>query len=101
MNVEKLQEAIRASGLDGRLLFGHHRRDPIAYRILGISGDAETTRRWYCLVPAHGEPRKLVHRIESRVLDGLPGEKQVYSSWEEQHSKLGHMLKGCARLAMQ
>ncbi|HEX4772721.1 MAG TPA: Xaa-Pro peptidase family protein [Bryobacteraceae bacterium] len=101
MNVEKLQQAIRASGLDGWLFFDHHRRDPIAYRILGISGDAEATRRWYCLVPAHGEPRKLVHRIESRVLDGLPGEKQVYSSWEEQHSKLGRMLKDCARLAMQ
>jgi Xaa-Pro dipeptidase len=101
MNVEKLQQAIRASGLDGWLFFDHHRRDPIAYRILGISVDVEATRRWYCLIPAHGEPRKLVHRIESRVLDELPGEKQVYSRWEEQHSKLGQILKGCARVAMQ
>jgi Xaa-Pro dipeptidase len=101
MNVEKLQQAIRANGLDGWLFFDHHRRDAIAYRILGISPDVEASRRWYCLVPAHGEPRKLVHRIESRVLDGLPGEKQSYSSWEEQHSKLGQMLKDCSRVAMQ
>jgi Xaa-Pro aminopeptidase len=101
MNVEKLQLAIRANGLDGWLFFDHHRRDPIAYRILGLSSDIEATRRWYCLVPAEGEPRKLVHRIESRTLDGIPGEKELYSSWEEQHSKLGHILAGCPRIAMQ
>jgi Xaa-Pro aminopeptidase len=101
MDVEKLQQAIRAAGLDGWLFFDHHRRDPIAYRILGVSPDAEATRRWYCLLPAQGEPRKLVHRIESRVLDAVPGEKQVYSSWEEQHSKLQQILHGCNRVAMQ
>jgi len=101
MDIEKLQQAIRAAGLDGWLFFDHHRRDPIAYRILGVSEDAEATRRWYCLLPAEGEPRKLVHRIESRVLDEVPGEKQVYSSWEEQHSTLQQILHGCNRVAMQ
>ena len=32
-----------------------------------------TTRRWYYLIPAKGEPRALVHAIERHNLDGLPG----------------------------
>ena len=38
------------------------------------------TRRWYYVVPAEGEPRKLVHRIEAGHLDSLPGTKREYSS---------------------
>ena len=34
-----------------------------------------TTRRWYYLIPASGEPRKLVHAIEPYNLDHLPGGK--------------------------
>src|SRR6185437_13696760 len=58
-------------------------------------------RRWYYFIPAAGEPRKLVHRIESRSLDGLPGSKDIYSSWTDQQGKLHAMLSGCARVAMQ
>ena len=43
----------------------HHHRDRIAYRILGLDEHAHLTRRWFYLIPAQGEPRKLVHRIES------------------------------------
>lgn len=101
MTLEKLQKAIRAAGLNGWLFFDHHRRDPIAYRILGLSDDLEPTRRWYCLVPAEGVPRKLVHRIESHMLDSVPGETFAYSSWEEQRTKLSEILQDCARVAMQ
>jgi Xaa-Pro dipeptidase len=101
MNLEKIQESIRARALSGWLFFDHHRRDPLAYRILGIPNDVEATRRWYYLIPAHGEPRKLVHRIESRSLDALPGSKSFYSSWPDQHKKLGELLSKCARVAMQ
>lgn len=101
MITEKMQEALRASGVDGWLFFDHHRRDPLAYRILGISGDAQVSRRWYYFLPAKGEPRKLVHRIESGALDSLPGEKESYSSWTDQQNKLSRMLAGCSRVAMQ
>jgi Xaa-Pro dipeptidase len=101
MIVERIQEALREGGLDGWLFFDHHRRDPLAYRILGIPDEVEATRRWYYFVPATGEPRKLVHRIESRSLDSLPGEKQTYSSWMDQQNKLQRLLAGCSRIAMQ
>jgi Xaa-Pro aminopeptidase len=101
MLTERIQEALRTAGLDGWLFFDHHRRDPLAYRILRISEEVQPTRRWYYLVPAEGEPRKLVHRIESGSLDSLPGSKQLYSSWAEQQQQLRALLSGAPRVAMQ
>ena len=101
MTTDRIQEALRASKLDGWLFFDHHHRDPLAYRILQIPTDLLVSRRWYYLIPAEGEPRKLVHRIESGTLNALPGRCEVYSSWAEQQKKLYAMLAGSTRIAMQ
>ena len=92
MNLDAIQAAIREAGFDGWLFYDHHHRDPIAGRILGLDPKAHITRRWYYLVPAAGEPRKLVHRIEQGRLDSLPGTKGVYSSWQELQGGLEAML---------
>ena len=73
MNLEAIQAALREAGHDGWLFYDHHHRDPIGERILGLDPKAHITRRWYYFVPAEGEPRKLVHRIEQGRLDSLPG----------------------------
>jgi Xaa-Pro aminopeptidase len=99
--LEAMQAAIREAGLDGWLFYDHHHRDPIAGRILGLDEKAHVTRRWYYFVPAEGEPRKLAHRIEQGRLDTLPGEKGLYSSWQELARGLEAMLAGARRLAMQ
>ena len=102
MDLSAIQTALREQSLDGWLFYDHHHRDPIAYRILGLSSTAHVTRRWYYLIPAEGEPRKLVHRIEAGRLDTLPGAiKQVYSSWQELEAQLATMLSGVQRIAMQ
>ena len=101
MNLAEIQKALQDQQLDGWLFYDHHHRDPLAYRILGLDGNAHVTRRWFYLVPATGEPRKLVHRIEGGKLDGLPGEKMAYSSWQELETGLAQMLAGTRRLAMQ
>jgi Xaa-Pro dipeptidase len=101
MNLSAIQGALRDAGLDGWLFYDHHHRDPIAYRILGLDEHAHITRRWYYFVPAAGEPRRLVHRIEQGRLDSLPGSKAVYSSWRELHTGLDAMLAGFPRIAMQ
>jgi Xaa-Pro dipeptidase len=75
MNLEAIQAGIREAGFDGWLFYDHHHRDPIAAGILGLDPKAHITRRWYYFIPAHGEPRKLVHRIEQFRLDTLPGAK--------------------------
>jgi len=101
MNLDAIQSAIRDAGFDGWLFYDHHHRDPIAGRILGLDPNTHITRRWYYLIPAEGEPRKLVHRIEQGRLDSLPGGKGLYSSWQELHTGLEAMLGGYRRLAMQ
>jgi len=101
MNLPKIQEELRRQSLDGWLLFDHHERDPLAYRILGFSPARHVTRRWYYLIPASGEPVALVHRIESTILDSLPGDKATYSSWSQQVDGLKKLLHGKNRVAMQ
>ncbi len=101
MITDQIQKALRESGVDGWLFFDHHRRDPLAYRILGIPDGVGASRRWYYFVPANGEPRKLVHRIESGALDTIPGQKETYARWTDQQQKLRAMLSGCLRIAMQ
>jgi Xaa-Pro aminopeptidase len=99
--IEQIQAALRAEGLGGWLFFDHHRRDPLAYRVLHFEPAQSVTRRWYYLVPANAAPRKLVHRIESHVLDPLPGEATLYSGWRDQERQLPALLEGCRRVAMQ
>jgi Xaa-Pro aminopeptidase len=101
MQLDAIQAALREQGMDAWLFYDHHHRDPIAYRILGLPESAHVTRRWYYLIPASGEPRKLVHRIEAGRLDSLPGSKGVYSSWQELESGLAALVAPYQRIAMQ
>ncbi len=96
-----IQHALRENKIDGWLFYDHHHRDPLAYSILGLDPNAHVTRRWYYFIPAQGEPKKLVHRIESFKLDTLPGTKTVYSSWQELESQIAALLTGATKIAMQ
>ena len=101
MILDQIQKLLRDQKLDGWLFFDHHHRDPLAYRVLGLPPGQHVTRRWYYFIPAHGEPAKLVHRIESRTLDSLPGTAILYSSWNEQTAGLASLLRGNQTVAMQ
>src|SRR5260370_15757997 len=101
MQIEEIQKALREEKVDGWLFFDHHQRDPLAYRILKLAPGRTVTRRWYYMIPAHGDPKGLVHAIESGVLTGLPGSMQIYSSWDTQLDGLKSLLAGCQRVAMQ
>jgi Xaa-Pro aminopeptidase len=101
MNLDEIQAALRDGGHVAWLFYDHHHRDPIAYRVLGLPPDRLTTRRWFYVIPAKGEPMKLVHRIESHHLDTLPGRKLEYSAWEELWANLEAMVKPYNQLVMQ
>lgn len=101
MNLEAIQSELRKQKLDGWLFFDHHKRDALAYRVLGFTVDRHVTRRWYYLIPAEGEPAGLAHNVEPGMLDALPGKKAHYSSWQDQISGLRTLLRGQRRVAMQ
>ena len=87
--------------LDGWLFYDFRGSDLIAYRVLGLDPHGIRTRRWYCFVPARGQPQKLVHAIEPHALDGVPGPVATYSSWRIRDRELGRILRGARRVAMQ
>jgi Xaa-Pro dipeptidase len=100
-DLKAIQAELRASKIDGWLFYDHHHRDPIAAHVLGLSENGLSSRRWFYFIPAKGEPRKLVHRIEQGALDSLAGKKLVYSGWEELHKSLKKLLSGGKKIAMQ
>ncbi len=101
MDLAAIQSALRERNIDAWLFYDHHHRDPIAYRVLGLPTTLMVTRRWFYLVPADGEPVKLVHKIEAGHLDSLPGKKHQYSGWQELFDQLKAILARHRDLAMQ
>jgi len=101
MDLAAIQSALRERNIDAWLFYDHHHRDPIAYRVLGLPASLMVTRRWFYLVPAEGEPVKLVHKIEAGHLDSVPGKTHQYSGWQELFDKLKSILANYRDLAMQ
>ncbi len=87
-----LREALAAVAADGWLLFDFHGLNPVAGRVLRLSG--LNTRRLFVLLPAEGEPVAVAHRIELQPLEGFPGRIIPYSRWEELHAALASVVKG-------
>ena len=100
--IDAVQRALREDGFDGWLLYDFHGSNPIATRLAGLAnGHKMSTRRWYYLIPATGDPRGLVHAIERHNLDGLPGAKQPYAGRKQLEDGLRDLLRGVKRVAME
>jgi len=101
MDLQRIQAALRERNIGGWLFCDFHHRDHLAYRVLGLSMERMTTRRWFYYIPARGEPKKLVHSVEKGKLDALPGSMKVYLAWEQLHASLKSMLGPKKIIAMQ
>ncbi|HZY90457.1 MAG TPA: M24 family metallopeptidase, partial [Gemmataceae bacterium] len=88
-------------GLDGWLLYDFRGLNVLARRALHIPTDAILSRRWFYFVPASGEPKKLVHRIEPASLDAYPGRRSVYLRWQELEAGVAELVRGRGRVAME
>src|SRR2546425_501865 len=99
-DIASIQADLRAAKLDGWLFYDFRGRDPIAQRILRLP-EAMRTRRWFYFVPANGNPRKLVHKIESGSLAALPGETRFYARQDELRKNLSKLLGRAKRVTMQ
>ena len=108
VDVAAVQAALRAeapgnNAIDGWLLYDFHGQNPIANDITGVGrqGGHLATRRWYYLIPATGEPRKLVHAIEPDSLAHLPGTTERYAGRDQLEAGLKRLLQGVRRVAME
>lgn len=101
VDITKIQDALKAQGIDGWLFYDFHNRDAIAARILKMDTKRFASRRWFYFIPANGTPQKLVHKIEPWRCDHLPGDKNIYLPWQQQHQLLKEMLGNNKKIAMQ
>ena len=93
-----LRDALAEAEVDGWLLFDFHGLNPVAGRVLGLTG--MNTRRLFVLLPREGEPVAVAHKIELQGLEGFPGRVVPYARWTELHAALEPLVAG-RRLAME
>jgi Xaa-Pro aminopeptidase len=103
LDVQAVQSALAADGLDGWLLYDFRGLNPVATELTAVARQAGhlATRRWFYLIPASGQPRALVHAIEPHTLAHLPGQTERYAGREQLESGLGRLLSGMRRVAME
>jgi Xaa-Pro aminopeptidase len=101
LDLPAVQAALRQFSLDGWLICDFRGSNVLARRVLGFPEGQMGSRRWFYFIPAEGEPRKLVHRIETGALDHLPGSKAIYLRWQELEAGVGALVSGARRIAME
>ena len=100
-DLNAVQNAIREFGFDGWLLYDFRGSNILAQRVLQMPEGFVGSRRYCYFVPANGAPLKMVHRIESDVLDHLPGEAIVYLKWQELEAAIARMVGNAKTVAME
>ena len=98
LDLRGVQKAIREENLSAWLFYGLFHRDEIADLILDVPAHRKNSRPWVCVIPATGEPVKIVHRIEAGILDHLPGATIAYATREEYRHALGLALPRGGRI---
>ncbi len=99
--LSNVQAALKQFSLDGWLFYDFRGSNVLTRRILDIPDEPMGSRRFFYFVPQSGQPVKLVHRIESEILDHLPGEKIVYLKWQELEAGIETILREVKRIAME
>ena len=103
LDIAAVQTALCADGVDGWLLYDFRGLNAIAAELTAANQQSGhlSTRRWYYLIPAVNEPRKLVHAIEGHQLAHLPGTTAQYAGRAALEAELGQLLQGLKRVAME
>ncbi|MCY2965713.1 MAG: M24 family metallopeptidase [Planctomycetota bacterium] len=96
-----IQSALREFQFDAWLIYDFRGSNLPGRRILDLGDRQPGSRRWVYVIPATGEPRKLVHRIEPGALDHLPGDRLVYLRWQEFEAGVADLIGGARRVAME
>lgn len=100
-DLHSIQASIKEFRLDGWLLYDFRGSNGPARRVLGLDDKPVGSRRFFYMIPSNGPALKLVHAIEPKALEHLPGETSIYRSWPELEQGLVHLTDGACRIAME
>lgn len=78
-----LQDENTLSMVFGWVFTNFSHRDNLTDSLLDLDLLSVSTRRWVYIIPAQGEPIKIVHAIEKGILDSLTGKTFVYAGQED------------------
>ena len=103
-SIARLQNVVRASDLDGWLLYDFRGLNPFPAQLLNL-GRGILTRRWFLYTPAQGQATLIHHRIEAgswqQVLPDETIARKVFASHEQLDDRLRETLRGAQRIAME
>ena len=99
--IQMIQEALLEEHIDGWLFYNFRGSNVFATRILNLPSHIMQTRRYFYFIPAEGSAQKLVHNIEQWNLDGLPGDKTLYISWQSLRDGVKKIVGGAKKVAME
>ncbi len=99
MSISLIRRHITDEELDGWLMYDFRGSNDLMREVLKFPKEAHITRRICYWIPKSGEPVKVVHAIESHVLDFLDGTTVVYKTQEELRGVLKKILG--KRIAME
>lgn len=96
-----VQHYLNEQRIDGWLLYDFRNQNDLATRFLEMPSHTMLTRRFFYWIPAKGEPLKIVHAIEAGNLDHLPGERMLYSTWQQLNDCLKKLLQEKKKILME
>jgi hypothetical protein len=99
--LQRLQALLQRYELPAWLLCDFRHSNPIAYQVLGLDPTLHCTRRWAVLIPAQGQPEKLLHRVEPHVLQDVPARERLYATYGEWQRVLHEWVQRYRRLALE
>ena len=100
MNITQIQTALTELNINAWLLYDFRGINPIAQNVAGLA-EAHITRRWFCLIPAQGEPKWLIHAIETSNFVDVPGSIAHYTGWQELNENMAVLLADVHSIAME
>jgi hypothetical protein len=99
--LQRLQALLQRYELPAWLLCDSRHSNPIAYQVLGLDPTLHCTRRWSVLIPAQGQPEKLLHCVEPHVLQDVPARERLYATYGEWQRVLHEWVQRYRRLALE
>jgi len=103
MNWQSCQEAVQLANVDGWLLYDYRGKNPVAValarQLAGVH--QQPSRPWFCLIPAKGEARWLVPRMERESFSVEFGSLTDHGSRHELLDGLRALLDGTQVVAAE
>jgi Xaa-Pro aminopeptidase len=87
-----LRQVLDDLDADGWLIFDFHGLNPVAGRMLDLSG--LNSRRLFAWLPKEGDPVAIAHKIELQPVQDFPGRVIPYARYQELHDALRSVVAG-------